>query len=187
MPQRIKVKEIMVEDVVTIEQAKNTKEAAKLMKREDVGCLIVLDGSNVSGILTSTDLVKNIVAEDLKPSEITVSKIMTNDVKIISSEENLLETTKILLKQKIKRLPVVEDEELVGIVSYKDILKVTPELNDFLLEKAHEEELKERYSDKEYEEGQSNICEECGNYSENLQMIDGKLLCEECRDEMNLV
>ncbi|MFB6075618.1 MAG: cyclic nucleotide-binding/CBS domain-containing protein, partial [Candidatus Aenigmatarchaeota archaeon] len=182
-----KVKEVMIEDVATIEQVKNTKEAANLMKREDVGCLIVLDDNNVSGILTSTDLVKNIVAKDLKPSNVKVSEIMTKNVKIVSPEENLLETTKILLKQKIKRLPVVENKELVGIVSYKDILRVTPELNDFLLEKAHEEELKEKYFNEEYEERENNICEECGNYSENLHMTNGKLLCEECRDETGIV
>lgn len=187
MPQKIKVSEVMVESVVTINEGESVKEAAKLMKDEDVGCLIVLNKDNVSGMVTSTDLVRNVVASDMKPSEIKVDKIMTKDIKTVSPEKNLLEATKVLLKQRIKRLPVVRGEQLVGIISYKDILKVTPELNDFLLEKAHKEELEERYGNKIYNETEENVCEECGNFSEELQMVDGRLLCEECREESSIV
>lgn len=185
---RIKVKEAMVEEVVTITKDKNIRECGELMKQEDVGSLLVLENDSVIGLITATDLVREIIAKDLKPTKIKISDVMTTHLHTISPNKNLLDATKILLKKNIKRLPVVENGELVGLISYKDILKITPELNDFLLRKVEEEEIEEKFG-KEIteEEVEENICEICGNYSEDLEMIDGQWVCEECREESSMV
>lgn len=184
MPKQIKVKEAMIEKVVSIGKDKSVKEAGELMKQEDVGSLIVTEDENVVGILTGTDLVKKVISKNLKPEKLKVEEVMSRDIYTINPDDNLADATMKILKKDVKRLPVVKDDTLVGILSYKDILKISPDLIDFLLRRVEEEEFEERFGpfeEESMEEG--NLCEVCGNYSEDLEKTNGRWTCEECREE----
>ena len=91
-----------------------------------------------------------------------------------------MDIAKKMIKNGIKRMPVVDDKNnLVGIVSDKEILLISPELIEILSEK-----IKMRVeSVAKPEEVISGICEECGEYSDELTNIDGRWICPECRDK----
>ena len=83
-------------------------------------------------------------------------------------------------KSNIKRLPVVEKGKLVGVISLTDIAKTSPEMLDLL-----EYRIKMKETPFEIKEPKTaGLCENCGNYSENLTYVNDRWLCEECKDEL---
>jgi predicted transcriptional regulator len=96
----------------------------------------------------------------------------------ISPDESILKVAKKMLKTGYKRFPVVENDELKGIVSTKEVLIVSPELIEILSErlKAKAEAVARP------NQIISGICEKCGEYSEDLRNINGRWICSDCRE-----
>ncbi|MFP4045688.1 MAG: cyclic nucleotide-binding/CBS domain-containing protein [Candidatus Aenigmatarchaeota archaeon] len=171
------VKEVMHTDVVFIEPEDEISKAAKTMKDKEIGSLIVKKNGTIRGIVTTKDIVYKYVPEcDHKK----VGDIMTQDLITISPKKTTSDAALIMVKKGIERLPVMEDGELVGIISDKDIIEVQPSLYLDIVTGMKLGEDKFEAKDVESEVGQ---CESCGNYSENLEEVEGQLICEECRQE----
>jgi len=122
------VKDVMVTDVVTIGPDVNVKEAVRVMNDFEIGCLIVVEDGKAVGIVTERDVLKRVVAEGRKPEETLVRDIMSKPPIVISPETSLEEAIETMFKHKIKKLPVVEDEKLVGLVTFTDIARIEPAL-----------------------------------------------------------
>jgi CBS domain-containing protein len=125
----MRIKEIMNE---TIAVSSNTtiKEAAKIMKEDNIGSIVILDGDKIAGIVTEKDIISHV--DNLKDK---VSKIMSNQVITIDESENIDNAAELMAKNKIKHLPVVNDKEVVGIVTTTDLIKHCDDLNeDFFLD-----------------------------------------------------
>ncbi|MFH1789202.1 MAG: CBS domain-containing protein [Candidatus Altiarchaeota archaeon] len=118
-----KARDIMSSPVVTVEVASSVREAAKLMASRGIGCVIVKQGDNVAGILTERDLLTKVVAGRLNPDETKVSEVMTKDVVTVDSDADLFEVNNIFHEHGIRRLPVVEAGDVVGIITSRNILK----------------------------------------------------------------
>ena len=103
----------------------------------------------------------------------------------VDPDEVLTETAKRMNKLKIRRMGVIYKGNIMGIISSKDILAITPELLENMQEKARIE-CKPDVEDSEISESTSvtGYCEQCGSWSENLEEIDGTNLCEECKMEL---
>jgi len=173
------VKDIMSKKVVTIDFRKNIKTAGELMSKFRRGCLIVTKDDRAIGILTDSDLIKKLVSKNLKPSEVSVSKLMSKPLVSISPNLTALEASRIMKRNNIKRLPVVEKGRLTGIISVTDIAATSPEMLDVL-----ENRLRSREAEPEIkEETTSGICESCDNYSTDLKFVNEQWLCETCREE----
>jgi CBS domain-containing protein len=174
------VGEIMSKPVVTIDESKNAKAAGELMKKERKYALVVLRKNKPIGIITDSDLIKKVVAKNLTPSSVKVSKIMSKPLVTIPSNESVAEAARKMKRNNMKRLVVVDGSKLVGILSSTDIARVSPELNDILEFKLNstmsEPAIKEKFT--------SGICENCGNYSSDLRFDGGQWICEECRGEL---
>jgi len=124
----MKVEEIMKQPFV-IEDDISIEEAAKLMDEKKIGSLIFVSGKKVIGIITEKDILANL------NKNMKVTKIMTKNVYTIGPKEDLREALEIMREKKIKVLPVVEKEELVGVVSISDISEHYEELEgNFLIE-----------------------------------------------------
>ncbi len=176
----VRVKDIMVSPVVTIEENKTAKEAGERMKKTRRGALIVTRKGKPIGIVTDSDLVRKVVARDLKASSIKVKDIMSKPLVTVRPKEDILEATRKMKKSNIKRLPVVEKGKLVGVISLTDIAKTSPEMLDLL-----EYRIKMKETPFEIKEPKTaGLCENCGNYSENLTYVNDRWLCEECKDEL---
>ncbi len=117
------VKDIMIRDVKTIEMSATMAEAAKLMKKNRIGSLVVIDNNlRPIGIITERDFAYKIIAEN-KGTDMKVKDIMTRDVKTIDQDRTLKDAAKLMAAHVIKRLPVVSGGKLVGIISIEDIMR----------------------------------------------------------------
>ena len=120
----MKVKELMNE-VVAIEKDMTLKEAAKLMSDKNIGSVVVISGKKILGIITEKDIVTN--AAGLGKS---VKATMTKSVFTIRPDEEIDNAAILMKKHKIHKVPVVEDEELVGIITATDLIAHSDELDE---------------------------------------------------------
>ena len=117
-----KVKDLMTENVVTIDGNKTVNEAAALMTQNDVGDLVIMDGNTPVGIITERDFVRRILAVG-KSAGTTVSEVMSSPLKVIDPEAPIKEAARIMVKKRIRRLPVIKDNKLVGIITAADFAR----------------------------------------------------------------
>jgi len=116
------VRDIMTKDVVTIDEKKSVLEAAQLMAQEELGCLIVTDKSLPVGIITERDIVRRIVAKR-SSLDLKVSEVMTNTLITVGPDTSLREAARVMSANKIRRLPVLKNDKLVGIVVSSDFVR----------------------------------------------------------------
>jgi len=115
-----KVSDIMSKDCQCVSSKDNLFECAILMRDHDIGFVPVLEGRKLLGVITDRDLVIRGFAEKHSGSE-SVTKVMSEDVKTISPHLSVDEASAIMAANQIRRLPVVENGQLVGIVSLGDL------------------------------------------------------------------
>jgi CBS domain-containing protein len=118
----------MVTDVVTVGANVNVRKAVRVMNDFEIGCLIVVENGSVVGILTERDVLKRVVDEGRKPEETLVKDVMSKPLITISSEASLENAIELMFKHKIKKLPVVENGKLVGLVTFTDLVRAEPTL-----------------------------------------------------------
>ncbi|MEW8992900.1 CBS domain-containing protein [Clostridium sp.] len=125
----MKVKEIMSKDVACLNPQDSIEKAAQLMKQHNVGSIPVCSNNTVSGIVTDRDIALRAVASGQDSGQTTVSNIMTSNPTVGNPEMDVHEAAEIMSKEQIRRLPIVENNSLVGIVSLGDI-SLEPILSD---------------------------------------------------------
>jgi len=131
----IKVFEIMNRRPVTILPNSSISGAAKLMSEKDVGSLLVVKNKMLVGIITESDIISKVVASG-KNSQVTkVSSIMSKNVITVSPNDDLYKVHFLMNKHNFRRLPVIEDGKLVGMLTEKDLIKIEPSILDVLSEK----------------------------------------------------
>ena len=126
-----KLGKIMVEDVVTIKQSATIKQAAELMNSHEIGCLIVSDQEKPIGILTERDILKRVVCKSRQSQKTKVREIMSRPLITASPHVHAGEAAKLMLERNIKKLPIVESERLMGLVTITDLLR-SPGVIEFL-------------------------------------------------------
>ena len=124
----IKAKDVMVTKVVTLDGNVSVKEAAEIMAQVGVSAVIVTIEGKANGILTERDILKRIVAEDKNSIKTKVKEIMSSPLVTIEPNMDLEEAARLMFDKKIKNLPVVHENRLVGLVGLQDILKFQPEV-----------------------------------------------------------
>ncbi|OGO78687.1 MAG: CBS domain-containing protein [Clostridiales bacterium GWB2_37_7] len=116
----LKIKEIMTTDVRTVSANDSISEAANIMKQLDVGAVPVVDNNILVGIVTDRDLVLRGLAVGKNSNE-RVSNIMTKDITTVTPDMDIHKVADIMASKQIRRLPIVENNQLVGIVSIGDM------------------------------------------------------------------
>jgi CBS domain-containing protein len=117
------VKEVMTKDVMTIESSAPTKEAAELMDKHGIGCLIVVNEGKPVGIVTERDMLKRVLLQFRDPRIARVGDIMSTPLIASSPETELREAMKLMNKRRIKKLPVVEDGIVIGLLTLTDVVR----------------------------------------------------------------
>lgn len=125
----MELKDVMTRNVEYVSKDTPVDEAAQIMKRYNVGSIPVCEGDKVVGILTDRDIVLRSVAEGDKGSSITCAEVMSANPVLGNTTMDAREAAKIMSDNQIRRLPVVENGKLVGMVSLGDIA-VEPKLVD---------------------------------------------------------
>jgi CBS domain-containing protein len=116
-----RVREVMTPAPATIGPQDTAVEAARLMASQDVGSLPVVENGNLVGIVTDRDLVLHVLAKDVDPHQTTVASVCSENPVVVTPEDSLDEALQRMAREQIRRLPVVEDERLVGILAQADV------------------------------------------------------------------
>ena len=124
----IKAEHVMVTEVAILDGNVSVKKAAEIMAQEGLSAVIVTTKGKTNGILTDRDILKRIVAEDKNSRKTRVKEIMSSPLVTIEPSTNLEEAAHLMFKKKIKNLPVVHKNHLVGLVNLQDICKLQPEI-----------------------------------------------------------
>ena len=117
------VKDVMKKNVISIDQDMTIKDAAIMMDDSNVGCVIVTKKNTPIGILTERDFVKRISAKE-KPLSTPLSEVMSTPLIPVSPDETLWESAEIMKKNKIHKVPVQQNNKIVGILTASDIVKI---------------------------------------------------------------
>lgn len=120
----MRVSEVM-HKVFVIDDDVSLKQAAKIMSEKGIGSLVIVNKDEIIGIVTESDILKNIDKASIK-----VSKIMSKNVKTIGKNETLDAAAELMAKNKIKRLPVVHEGNLVGIITATDLIANAEEIDE---------------------------------------------------------
>ena len=168
----IPVLEIMSKRPVTLAPDASIHEAAQSMRERDVGSLLVVRDGKPIGIVTEKDLVTKVVAEDRLPSEMRVEECMTSPLVTVEPYKEVVEAAKTMAELHIRRLPVVDGGNLVGLLTENDVLRVWPALIEITRQRAE--------MAKQGEGTGVGYCESCATFSDQLGLSHGQLLCPAC-------
>lgn len=115
---------------VTAHPKMSVRDVAALMDRHQVGSVLVRDGTELVGIVTECDYVRRVVLEGHDPHSTPIANIMTKDLITVSPGMELFDALLLMKDAEIRHLPVVDEGQLIGFITMKDILKVQPDLLD---------------------------------------------------------
>lgn len=115
------VRHVMTESPQTCRPDMTAEDAAGLMRQLDVGVIPVAEGNELKGLVTDRDLVVRVLAERQDPSRVRLGDIMTSSTVTVSPDTQLSEARDVMSRHRIRRLPVVKNGELVGILSMGDL------------------------------------------------------------------
>jgi len=124
----LKVEDVMVKEVITIDENSTVKDAAEVMNKFEIGCLIAVRKGKAMGIITERDLLKRVVAEAKDANKTKVKDVMSSPLVVVEPTMDLEEAVRLMFQMKIKKLPVVEEKRLVGLVSLTDIARFQPQM-----------------------------------------------------------
>lgn len=119
----LEVRDVMVKNVITVETEATVKEAAKLMNAHEIGCLIVMNRGKPVGIVTEMDMLKRVLLKSRDPRKTKVSQIMSKPLVVGEPQTDVRDAVRLMVEGKIKRLPIVEDGNLLGLVTFTDIVR----------------------------------------------------------------
>ena len=131
----VRVSDAMTYDPIVVSPEIYLEEAAKLMKKKDIGSLVILEEDKLKGIITEWDIVRKAVAVGKKPKDTKAKDIMEAKLVKISPDSDIYDALLKMRNNDIRHLPVVRKNKLLGFLTLKDILKIQPELFDILVEK----------------------------------------------------
>ena len=130
----LKVRDVMVREVITVDENSTVKEAVDVMNEFQIGSLIVLERGKAMGIVTERDFLRRVLAGAKDVMNTKVKEIMTSPLVVVEPSTDLEEAVKLMFQSKIKKLAVVDANKLVGIVTLTDIARFQPQMIKMLKE-----------------------------------------------------
>jgi len=131
----MEVSKIMTRDVVTVDVGASVREAASNMRDKNVGSAVVVRDGNLAGMVSDRDVAVRATAEGWDPNAHQVAEIMTPNPVSISPQTDTMEVCRLIGQHKVRRLPVIEDHRVVGVVSCADLAhQLRDELDSILAE-----------------------------------------------------
>jgi CBS domain-containing protein len=117
------IQDVMSQNPSTCESSASVADAARVMASQEVGPIPVVESGRLVGVVTDRDLVVLVLAEGRDPQSTTVGEVASTDLVTVSPEAGLDEALALLARHQVRRLPVVEGEQLVGIVAQADVAR----------------------------------------------------------------
>jgi len=124
----LKVEDVMVEDVVTVEADVIVKKAVTIMNKNEIGCLIVVKKGKAVGIVTERDMLNRVLVQSRNPEQTRITEVMSAPLIVADPKMELAEAARLMFKMKVKKLPVVSNGRLVGLITLTDIARFQPQI-----------------------------------------------------------
>jgi CBS domain-containing protein len=121
-------------EVWSISPEATVYEALQLMADKNVGALVVLEGGKLAGIISERDYARKVILHQKSSMQIPVSEIMTRTVFFVSPDASIEECMALMTNQRVRHLPVLEDDRLVGVISIGDVVKAIISNQEFMIE-----------------------------------------------------
>jgi len=115
------IRDIMEKNVVTIEDDKTALDAAHLISEKDVSFLVIMNNNIPVGVLSESDFVKRLAADDKKASEVIVSEIMSSNFRWVEPETEIEDAIQKMLNNNIRRLVILDNSKLAGVITQTDL------------------------------------------------------------------
>ncbi len=124
----LKVEDVMIREVISIDENTSVREAAEVMNKFEIGCVITVAKGKALGIVTERDILKRVVAQSKDVKRTKIKEIMTSPLVVVEPQMELEEAVRLMFQMKIKKLPVIDGKRLVGLVSLTDIARFQPQM-----------------------------------------------------------
>jgi len=178
------VRDIMAVNVVSMPPDASVFEVSKAMAKMDIGSVIIADKERPLGIITESDIVRRVIVREKDTKTTSASEIMSSPIIHVEPGTGLTDAMRIMAKSNIRRVAVLKNNTLAGIITSRDLLRWSPELIDILVESLR---LKDEVASREQTDDDDLIayggeCSSCDEYSTDLALEDGEYLCESCRE-----
>ncbi len=174
------VRDIMSVNVVTMPPDATVFEVAIAMKKMDIGSLIITEKDRPIGIITEADIVRRVITEKKDPKSTAAREIMSSPLIHVELGTALTEAMRVMAKSNIRRVAILKNSSLAGIITSRDLLRWSPELIDILVESLRLRSEGVKVKEESDEIAYGGICDSCGEYSNDLFEEDGDYLCESC-------
>ena len=138
---RLHISSVMVKDVITVPLTMQLEEVAGLMLEKGIGSVPVMEDDKMAGIVSKADFVT--LATGIAYDKITVKEIMSKDVTYVSSAERLVHARRLMLEAHVGRLPVIDEDKLVGMITSKDLMRAFIDFRKKVPEKYQKSQIKE--------------------------------------------
>ncbi|NWK06267.1 CBS domain-containing protein [Marine Group I thaumarchaeote] len=115
------IRDIMEKNVVTIEDDKTALDAAQLISEKDVSFLVIMKNNIPIGVLSESDFVKRLAADDKKASEVIVSEIMSSNFRWVEPETEIEDAIQKMLNNNVRRLVILDNSKLAGVITQTDL------------------------------------------------------------------
>ena len=115
------IRDIMEKNVVTIEDDKTALDAAQLISEKDVSFLVIMKNNIPIGVLSESDFVKRLAADDKKASEVIVSEIMSSNFRWVEPETEIEDAIQKMLNNNVRRLVILDNNKLAGVITQTDL------------------------------------------------------------------
>jgi len=119
----LEAKDVMVKNVITVGAEATVREVAKLMNKHEIGCLLVTKKEKPVGIVTERDMLRRVLLKSKDPRKTKVSKIMSKPLMVGEPQTDIRDAVRLMVEGRIKRLPIVENGHLLGLVTFTDIVR----------------------------------------------------------------
>ena len=179
------VKDIMEVNVVTMPPDASVLDVSKSMTEMDIGSVIIIDKERPVGIITESDIVRRVIAEEKDAKTTLASEIMSSPIIHVEPGTGLTDAMRVMAKSNTRRVAVLKNNTLAGIITSRDILRWSPELIDILVESLrlrNEEAARDRSDEDDELIAYGGECSSCGEYSTDLVLQDAEYFCESCRE-----
>jgi len=183
MKGKLPVSEIMNSNVPHLEPFETVENAAASMVELSTGYVIVIEEGNPIGMVTERDIVRKVVSARKNPARVQVKEIMSSPVVWVPRNTDILDAARQMSKLKIRKLAVMHDGRLLGVVSAQDILGIAPHLIEVTRELANLSTETDDMLAASIEQA-SGYCESCKAYSDMLEYHNDILICPGCKERM---
>lgn len=127
--QVFKVDQWMNRDVKKLTKDRPCVEAAELMRQHNIGCVIIVEHEEPIGIVSERDIIRKIVAARNNPENTSVETIMSHKVLTVDVDSDIKEVSNLMVQHNIKKVPVVENDKIKGILTTTDIVRIMAQFN----------------------------------------------------------